>query len=218
MGDINSAIVLSSETNKLIEIKLKSGISHTNWGDEDLMNVRKEIRDYYRKQQKGICCYCKQTVSLVSVSNCHIEHIVPKSLHLDFIFTPKNLCVVCADCNQIKREQETLGTIPQTMTRPTTRKRYPTSSNSFKIVHPHFDNYDDHILIINGYYIDKSSKKGNFTIGACNLNRKLGIFGWEPEIVNDEDIITEMNSYIEEKDSVKRTKHLNKIKEQLFDV
>ena len=218
MADITSCIEYSKETKASIKKKESSHFNHTNWGDDDLLEVRKEIRKFYRTKQKGICAFCKQTVSLISASNCHIEHIVPKSLHLEYIFTPKNLCVICADCNQIKRDQETLNEIPQTMNKSDSRKKYPKSGNGFYIVHPHFDNYDDHILIINGYYIDKSSKKGNFTIGACNLNRKLAEFGWEPEFVNDSVIIDEMNSFIDETDSLKRTNHLNNIRNQLFDV
>lgn len=216
MADINSCVVLSKKAETIIELKLQSNFSHTSWSNEDLSEIRKEIRDFYKYQQKGICSYCKQPVSIVSALNCHVEHIVPKSLHIEFIFTPKNLCVICADCNEIKRSQETLGEIPETMNNADSRKRYPTSSNAFKIVHPHFDNYDEHILIVNGCYIDRGSKKGNFTIGACNLNRKLTAFGWEPEIVNDEKLISEMSAYIEEKDFQKRVKHLTKIKEQLF--
>lgn len=217
MADINSSFDFSKKSRETITLKLSNSFCHTNWSDDDLQEVRKEIRDFYKNEQRGICSYCKQTVSVVSVANCHVEHIVPKSIHQDFIFNPKNLCVICADCNQIKRDQETLGEIPETMTKAGMRKRYPSSSNAFKIIHPHFDNYDDHILIINGCYIDKGSKKGNFTIGACNLNRKLAVFGWEPNIVNDEKITIEMNSFIGETDPEKRKKHLGNLKKQLFD-
>jgi uncharacterized protein (TIGR02646 family) len=217
MPDINSALVFSKESNEIIRQKKESTtFTYADWSNGDLEALRKEIRNHYRNEQKGSCSYCKQPVSLVSALNCHVEHIVPKSLHLKFMFTSKNLCVICADCNQIKREQETLGEIPETMSNPTGRVNYPTASSSFKIVHPHFDNYDDHILIVNGYYIDKGSKKGNFTIGACNLNRKLGVFGWEPEIVNDTKLISEMNAYIIETDFQKRVRHLENIKKQLF--
>lgn len=217
MPDISNTIVYSKLTEKLISTKTSLPFDHTNWSDDDLQSLRKEIRDFYKIEQKGICSYCKQTVSLVSVANCHVEHVVPKSLHLEFIFTPKNLCVICADCNQIKRDQETLGEIPETMTKADERKRYPTSGNSFKIIHPHFDDYDSHILIVNGYYIDRGSKKGNFTIGACNLNRKLGMFGWEPEFIDDTQLVSEMSFFIKEKDPDKRKIFLNNIKKKLFE-
>lgn len=217
MADILLSLSFCQKSIDIIKKKLSIPFSHVSWGDDDLEEVRKEIRDFYKYQQKGVCSYCRQPVSLISVANCHVEHIAPKSLHLDFIFNPKNLCVICADCNQIKRNQETLGDIPETIKNVSGRKRYPISSGAFKIVHPHFDNYDDHIVIVNGCYIDKGSKKGNFTIGACNLNRKLGVFGWEPIIINDEKLTSDMNSYIEEKDPEVRKKHLSNIKKQLFD-
>lgn len=216
MQDINNPIVFNSTikaiiTNKLLQI----GFTHTNWSDADLESVRVAIRTHYRKEQLGVCSYCKKDISTTSALNCHVEHIVPKSKHLDFIFTPKNLCVICADCNQIKREQETLGSIPNTITNPTTRKIYPRSSNAFKIVHPHFDRYDDHILVTNGYYID-ITPKGHFTIGACNLNRKLHEFGWEVSIINDKDLSETMSNYLDEKDPIRRNAYLLKLKKQLI--
>ncbi len=218
MASVLKAIAYSESAQKLIgTFNIDQFFDHKIWDTEDLEELRKEIRDFYRIEQKAICSYCRQVISIVYPTNAHIEHIAPKSIHPEYIFEAKNLCVICSDCNQIKRDQETLGEIPETMTNASNRRRYPSSSNAFKIVHPHFDNYDDHILIINGCYIDKGSKKGNFTIGACNLNRKLAVFGWEPNIIDDEKITNEMNSFIDETDPEKRKKHLGNIKKQLFE-
>ncbi len=222
MADIKKPVDFSKSTKKIIsEQESSRGLSHNHWGIDSLLPIRKEARTHYRMEQKGICAYCKSPLSIHSASNCQVEHIVPKSLHIEFMFTPKNLCVVCADCNEIKREQETLGEINETLLPLKSgkkRKKYPSSSNAFKIVHPHFDIYDDHILIVNGLYVDKGSKKGNFTIGACNLNRKLSIFGWDSDIINEDKLIGEMNNFIDEKDSVKRAKSLKKIKNELFNL
>ena len=140
---------------------------------------------------------------------------MPKSLHIGFIFTPKNICVICADCNQIKRNQETLAEIPDTVTHGARRRRYPRVSGAFLIVHPHFDVYDDHILETNGYYIDKSTK-GHFTIGACKLNRKLHEFGSEINNLNDAELSDVMNNFLDEKDFVKRAAHLKKLQKLLI--
>lgn len=216
MADIDSAIIFSetakSEINSLCS---RIDYTHRNWSDDTIMDVRKEIRNFYRIKQHGRCSYCKQQVSLTSALNCHIEHIVPKSLHPQYTFTPKNLCVICADCNEIKRSQETLGMIPETLCNDSIKK-YPTISAAFKIVHPHFDKYDDHILIVNGCYIDKGSKKGNFTIGACNLNRKLAVFGWDSAIVNDDELAILMNEFISENDALERKRKLSELKLRLF--
>ena len=216
MPDIHSEIKYSLEIETAINSKkAQIGFNHTNWSDEDLEKVRVSIRTFYTKEQVGVCAYSKQNVSTTSALNCHVEHIVPKSKYLDFIFTPKNLCVICADCNTIKREQETLGTIPNTITGASTRQQYPRTPNAFKIVHPHFDIYEDNILITNGYYIDKTPK-GHFTIGACKLNRKLHEFGWEVTDINDATVTETMNKYLDEKDPIKRNSYLTKLKKQLI--
>lgn len=175
MPDINKSVNLTnSKLKSIIDSKKREvAYNHNSWSDKELECVRSEIRNFYRKEQNFKCSYCKRGVSYVSASNAQVEHIVPKSLHLDFMFEEKNLCVICADCNEIKRKQETFSELPDTIVN-VHLKRYPRASNSFKIIHPHFDIYDEHILITpEGYYVDKDSKKGRFTIDACRLNRKL---------------------------------------------
>lgn len=215
MSDIIASYQYTSDLLKLItEKKAQANFSHKSWSDDDLEPLRKNVRNFYRTQQKGKCAYCKQNVSNISALNCHVEHIAPKSLYLDFIFNPKNLCVICADCNQIKREQETLGTIPATI-KNSLIKKYPRSSSAFKIVHPHFDTYEQHIIEINGFYLDRSPK-GHFTIGACNLNRKLHIFGWEIDSFNESELCSMMSSFLDEKDILIRMKYLELIKKTLL--
>lgn len=207
-------ISYSEDITKYIQEKSDDLISF-DWDCDENLVLRSEIREYYRKQQKGICSYCRQAVSTIYASNCHIEHIAPKSLHPEYIFEPRNLCIICSDCNQIKRNQETIGIIPNTI-RKKYKKKYPDKSEDFYIVHPHFDKYDDHIIIINGLYVDRDSAKGNFTIGACRLNRRLGLVGWEIEVVDEADLINDFNSFIDEKNNVKKYGILEKIKRKLF--
>jgi uncharacterized protein (TIGR02646 family) len=198
MPDINNLVEYSESQEQLIKQKLDcigNGFNHTNWSDDDFLDIRKTIRDFYRNEQKSICSYCKKDTSMQAASNCHVEHIVPKSKYVSFIFEPKNLCVICADCNVIKREQETCESIEDTVTGKTRRKQYPRASSSFKIIHPHFDNYNEHILIENGWYIDKSDK-GYFTIGACKLNRRLREFGWEEIFYTESELVDLMTKYI----------------------
>lgn len=213
MAEISNPIKLSKASVDCISLKSNlAGFNYQSWSDDDLADVRIEIRDFYRIEQKGICCYCRKEVSLKSALNCHVEHIVPKMLHEDYMFTPTNLCVVCADCNEIKRNQETLGEIPETMKNASGRKQYPRSSGAFLIVHPHYDNWDEHILNFNDLYVDKS-EKGHFTIGACKLNRKLHKFGWEESVLTDDDINKLMTDFLCETDTMKRMRILNKIKQ-----
>lgn len=216
MADINSSVTFSAEISGLIASKLADeGFNHKCWGDEDLLPVRKAIREHYREIQLGKCSYCQNPVSLTSASNCHVEHIAPKSKYFNFIFEPKNLCVVCADCNEIKREQEVLNEVPDTIIRGARRVKYPRTSNAFKIVHPHFDNYSEHIEIFNGYYVDLSVK-GHFTIGACKLNRHLHEFGWEQECISEADISEQMSIYLESKDTIIKNQALDNLKRMLI--
>jgi hypothetical protein len=215
MSDISVAVAYTPALQVLIDSKTACpSFTHTDWSGDDLALLRQFIRDHYRDQQIGICSYCRGTVSVHSAANCHVEHIAPKSKYLDFIFEPKNLCVICADCNEIKRSQETLNDVPDTVVKGNSRKRYPRSSRAFKIVHPHFDNWDEHIEQFGGFYVDKSDK-GHFTIGACRLNRRLREFGWEAEY-DDADVATAAQIYLDCQDPQKRQRALRSLKKKLI--
>lgn len=207
---MNSYSYTEEENNLISSIT----ITKDTWDSDDIVELKKAIRNFYRKEQKIKCAYCKNPVSLVYPDNCHIEHIAPKSLHPEYIFTTQNLCVICAECNKIKRNQETINAIPDTIKKKL-KTKYPDKSEHFFIVHPHFDNYDDHIHIVNGFYIDKASKKGNFTIGACLLNRKFLFMGWEPETVDNTDIINKLTDVYNEPEQNKRDSMLENLINEL---
>ncbi|WP_330442441.1 HNH endonuclease [Flavobacterium sp. C4GT6] len=214
MPDISNPYIFSREFKDRLEKKfLIPEADYKNWQDDDITDIRSDIRDYYRTEQSGKCAYCNQLISLVSAGNAQVEHIVPKSKHLKFIIEPKNLCVICADCNEIKRNQEVLNDVPDITKKGI--KRYPRVSSSFKIIHPHFDKFTDHLLVINGYYIDKTTK-GGYTIVFCKLNRKLHKLGYETPIFNDLEVTELMRLYLEEKDSIKRMYMLAKFKKMLI--
>lgn len=214
MSDISIAVTYTPTLQVLIEGKAAcTSFSHTDWSGDDLAPLRQFIRDHYRSQQAGVCSYCRGPVSLRSTANCHVEHIAPKSKYLEFIFEPKNLCVICADCNEIKRSQETLNEVPDTVVKGNARRQYPRSSGAFKIVHPHFDKWEEHIEKFGLFYADKSDK-GHFTIGACRLNRRLREFGWEGEY-DDADVATAAQTYLDCQDPLKRQRALLSLKRKL---
>jgi hypothetical protein len=211
MPDIEQPVNYTSQIKKIIE---GSDFKHTDWGCEDLEEVRKFIRDYYKDAQHALCSYCQNPVSLYSALNCHVEHIVPKSLYPYFMFTEKNLCVICADCNTIKRSQETLHDIPDTLINGAKRVRYPHSSGAFKIVHPHFDIWEEHIERFDDFYVDKSPK-GHFTMGACVLNRKLWKFGWQDEIFDIDDATKFMETFLKSTNPFEQVNMLKAFKKKL---
>ena len=114
-----------------------------------------------------------------------------------------------------KKNQEIFNQIIDTV-KKRNKKKYPNKSDSFLIVHPHFDNYDDHIFIVNDFYIDKASKKGNFTIGACLLNRKFQYVGWEPNVVDENKLLNDLSDIVEEPDKEKRTLKLDAVLKNAF--
>ncbi|URF03969.1 HNH endonuclease [Cupriavidus campinensis] len=206
----NAMVFGEAERQSIEQIQSFVDYSHHSWSVDELETVRSAIRAHYRNEQRGLCAYCRNPVSLQSPQNCHVEHIAPKSKYLGFMFEPKNLCVVCADCNTIKRDQEVHNDEPDTVQNGSRRRQYPRSSAAFRIVHPHFDRWDDHIERFGKYYCDKSAK-GHFTIGACILNRQLRQFGWEPAIVDDAAIRELMNEYLNLADPAVQTSVLNRL-------
>lgn len=212
MADIKQSIEFTNSQKIQIEIKLKDiAFTHNDWSEDDLIDLRKAIRDFYKKQQRGFCSYCKNPVSVQASDNCHVEHIAPKSKYRSFIFEPKNLCVICAECNKIKREQETMAQEPDTVKKGSMRRLYPRSSNAFKIVHPHFDNYEDHIEIFGDYfYVDKTIKGGH-TILYCKLNRRLHHFGWRREYIEDSAVIDMAGKLLAEKDPSEQRRRIEEM-------
>lgn len=181
MPKINNPIEFSAESLILIGQKMSSpNFKHTDWGDDDLQDLRAEIRAHYRNEQRLECVYCREPIGVRAAHAAPIEHIVPKSQYISFIFEPKNLCVVCPDCNEYKGKNEVLFE----PVIDTGRIRYPTASASFRIVHPHIDDYEMHIIKANRIYVD-ITPKGHYTIGICKLNRFFHHFGACDEFVND---------------------------------
>jgi len=218
MPDINKVYIYTEAEKSVIKQKKSTiGFTYQNWSDDDLLNIRSNLRNHYRDEQKGICCYCRDRVSLMAATNSPVEHIAPKSLYPDFIFETKNMCVICADCNEIKRHQEVMAEAPDTVKDGSGRKAYPRSANSFKIVHPHLDEYNDHIIRIGQFYVDKSDK-GSFTIGACKLNRYIRKFGWEPELLNIGEVFTMIDALKTETSPVQQRLKLMDLQEKLMKI
>ncbi|WP_312633983.1 HNH endonuclease [Pseudescherichia sp.] len=136
------------------------------WDSDDIsiVNIKKAIKDHYIVSQDYTCPYCKQRLVVNHNATWDAEHIIPKSSHPKFIFEPLNLCVSCKDCNNEKRDKAVL--------RNNRRRTFPVNSEDYKFVHPHFDNYNEHINIVEvaGYYFPLT-EKGRKTIEKCGLLR-----------------------------------------------
>ncbi|HIF9183718.1 TPA: HNH endonuclease [Photobacterium damselae] len=154
----------NAESTQIQKKMLCSDFTSESWSDKDLDNIKKRIKTHYLKEQKNICPYCKQKIKSNNGRYWDIEHIIPRSMSLNFMFEPFNLCMSCVDCNLAKSNKK--------VTNSKAKSKYPTKSSSFFIVHPHFDNYYENIMVIKeGFYYVALKKKGEKTIELCKLNR-----------------------------------------------
>lgn len=158
-------ISYTDEEITLINDKVKSDdFSSKSWSDKDIDDLRSKIKKYYIKNQKYICPFCRRENKTVHGRNWDIEHIIPRAEVPKFMFEPLNLCVTCIDCNSSKSDAK--------VTSSKAKKNYPLKSDSYYIIHPHFDTYEDKILVIKeGFYYVALTLKGEKTIDFYRLNR-----------------------------------------------
>lgn len=192
MPIINNPISYSvSALSTIKSVKKKANYDHTAWSSDLLEEVRCEIRNFYRAEQRLICVYCREIVTARSASGAQVEHIIPKSSHLQFMFEPKNLCVTCGDCNEFKANREVLADAPLT---GKALRKYPSDTARYRLLHPHFDEYKDHITKV-GFMYMPISKKGSHTIYVCNLNRYFEYVGISSEFISNLETLVEKERF-----------------------
>lgn len=203
-----------SYSEEQITIVKKQPLDHKVWGCDELESIRCDIRNHYRKEQKGICAYCENPISLTSARNANVEHIVAKSVQPEFMFESLNMCVICADCNEIKRDQEIRNDVPVVLSNEKA-KQYPRSSGAFKIVHPHFDVWNEHVIKMGVIYIDRSAK-GAYTILTCKLNRYVHAFGISDAYISDAELIKQATKVVESVNDFDKANETNRLRQLLI--
>ncbi|WP_082900413.1 HNH endonuclease [Pseudomonas oryzihabitans] len=192
MPTIKNPVVLSADSlAKIKEAKALPDYTHTTWSAVELESVRREIRNHYRREQRFVCAYCQERISIASAEACPVEHIVPKSVYLQFMFEPRNLCVICADCNHYKSKQEPLMPVPLDTKN---KVKYPFLPKDYKCYHPHLDVYHEHIAKAKYIYLGLTNR-GGFTILMCGLNRYVHQFGISDEFMADFRLIAEREAF-----------------------
>lgn len=164
---------------KLVEDFNKSANKKTeDWSDEKYSNLRKKIKDHYLKEQDYTCFFCRQRIKVKHNRAWDTEHIIARSLYPKFTFEPKNLCVICIDCNIEKSDDPVL--------RRNNIVKLPKKSGSYKLIHPHFDDYDDHIqVLVVGELYKHKSPKGKFTFRLYGLDRFYAASGLDKDEYKD---------------------------------
>lgn len=129
--------------------------------DKTTVDLKNSISEYTLKKQNNKCAYCEDLIT----GGAQIDHIVPKQLHPEFCYEPKNLLTSCAVCNMYVKNAGDTIVAP-------VKRRY--EQNLFTMVHPYFNDPDMHIKYTNEdkvvIDIKKSTELGKATIDFFHMN------------------------------------------------
>lgn len=135
---------------------------HTDWDKSVFDDVKSNITQHLRNEQNNECCYCRQELGF-DIGDVHIDHIVPKSDYNQFGFEARNLALSCHSCNIAKSSSSTIKKGPI--------HRYPRTGTNITIIHSYYDDYNDHVEILDNSIYSPLSDKGCETIRICKLYR-----------------------------------------------
>ncbi len=166
------AIEFTAEEDDLIKTALDDGLE---WGCDELSALRGKIKRFYLDSQARRCCYCRRLNATNHGRAWDVEHVIARVLQHSFMFEPENLAVACIDCNSAKSDRVVL-------VRP--RTQFPRRSDAYSIVHPHYDEWDEHLMFGSYIYAPKSAK-GSRTIDVCKLYRFYELEGQEALFAKD---------------------------------
>jgi hypothetical protein len=148
------------------------------WMDASIEALKRAIKRHYVLAQGYTCCYCRQVYPVGHLMAWTTDHVVPRNSHPQFMFTPLNLAAACHTCNQRKSAKQSL--------KVSSGAAYPAVGASFFVIHPHFDNYSDHIEHA-GVSYTPITEKGGWTYEACGLDRFVEMeLGWPEATIADE--------------------------------
>lgn len=169
----------------------------TYWENAEVTPLRGVIKAHYEREQAYKCCYCGVLLPTSHGRVWDAEHIVPKSSHPQFLFEPENLAVSCIDCNNAKLHKPVLVNNDLV--------RYPRRSDAFIIVHPHYDNLEEHIGVNIGRIYFAKSAKGEKTIHICRLTRySYEYLEWDSGLCESEILVEKYNDFMDADPNVQR--------------
>lgn len=170
MLNLNDPIIYTAAEKAHVDSVLKPQKS-IGWKDQkDLTKaIKNRISTHTIIAQGGRCAYCEMPL----LRGAHaIEHIAPKGIYGEFCYEPYNLVTACSSCNSTSNKGE-----EDTVVSPANREDY--SANRFKVVHPYFDNPDDHLKYIDAdhttFDMANCSQKGKETIRMFHWNETWAI-------------------------------------------
>lgn len=142
-----------------------------------LMAAKVKIRDLHRARHGDRCCYCRFPLHGGGHFIVDPEHVLPKSLdsYRPLAYTVWNLGIACKRCNmQYKRAKIDF------VIDAVTAAAFQDSAN-YRLIHPNFDLYKEHISInmemnddatLIKYTKRPGSEKGLYTYDYFNLQER----------------------------------------------
>jgi len=110
------------------------------WEDPTLEDIKQRIKTHYRNGNAGHCCYCHRSFRGEFKFDIDIEHVLPKSKFLQFIFELFNLNISCKRCNMLIKKERTDFLIDADSI-----AQNPQQSDRYHLIHPNFDYYFDYM-------------------------------------------------------------------------
>lgn len=159
---ISVPYVRTKSDNDLIKQASPNGNKANDWYKDCLQDFKASVREYYLRKQNRRCAYCRTVIRTSQVS-AEIEHIIDKSGNPKWMYEPFNLCVSCKMCNTKKSSKRVL--------KKGTFSSLSHDTSDYIFVHPHLDQYSQHINIIDGILYEGLTTKGKETIRICSLDR-----------------------------------------------
>lgn len=152
-----------------------SARGHKAWDKNPRLETLKDkIKSFGKIKAFDTCCYCMRDIHGEFNMVLDIEHILPKSEYLKYMFTGKNLAVSCKRCNMNIKGADLEFLVSKILPRRPLRSRY------YKFIHPNLDRYDSHLVrlavqrgrtMVVKYEVMNQSRKGLFTYEYFELNK-----------------------------------------------
>lgn len=169
---INNTIRYNKNQKKVINRLKPWNGEHWSLKTNEITKIKIYIKEKLIINQGGRCAYCGNKFEITSAPE--IEHIAAKggrirAIYPEFTFTPLNLVLACHLCNSPRKKG-------QIKVIENLDKNYKVCT--FKIIHPYFDNPEDHIqeMVNNDEYgiiFTPKSLKGENTIQMFDLNKEV---------------------------------------------
>lgn len=160
---LNPITYTDEEIQKIVDLNLP----WDNIENEELKDFKKNL--YKKLKSNSYCPYCRRKLQRKKYDQ--IDHIIYKADYNHYTFQPLNLVLACGRCNNNKLNKNVLLDCHVEDFKGLTWSDYPADGTYFKIIHPYYDDYAQHIdKQFSVFYKSKpGSEKGRNTIEMMNL-------------------------------------------------